>query len=207
MKIDSPEERLLGLIKGNFDDKKNTSRPNTSAKRSLLSSFAKKISFRSEMLKPEFIGKVNMVLTFILIVTVVYFLVLLFRGGIKEGRTAAQTGELAGEVVQDGAKAEGARAKDYSSYEKNVGEKNLFTASTQTVSEAPVPSSSSAASKRFNLVGIITGDKPQAIVEDKEAGKTYYLYKGQSIGGITITDIGPGKVVLNYNGEAITLVL
>ena len=62
-------------------------------------------------------------------------------------------------------------------------------------------------SKKFSLVGIIAGENPQAIVEDKEAQKTYYLYKGQGFGEVTVEDVGEGRVVLNYKGREIILVL
>ena len=55
--------------------------------------------------------------------------------------------------------------------------------------------------KTISLLGIIAGDIPQAIIEDKRSQKTYYLNKWQSLGEFVVDDIQEGKVVLNYKGE------
>ena len=56
-------------------------------------------------------------------------------------------------------------------------------------------------SERIGLVGIITGDKPQAIIEDKKAQKTYYMSKGQSFDGYVVEEIYDDKVIINYEGR------
>jgi len=57
----------------------------------------------------------------------------------------------------------------------------------------------------LNLLGIITGDNNQAIIEDKTLKKTYFLYKGDSFGGLKVYDIKENVVILDYNGEKIEL--
>lgn len=57
----------------------------------------------------------------------------------------------------------------------------------------------------LNLLGIITGDNNQAIIEDKTLKKTYFLYKGDSFGGLKVYDIKESAVILEYNGEKIEL--
>lgn len=61
--------------------------------------------------------------------------------------------------------------------------------------------------KDFNLVGIISGENPQAVIEDKKVQKTYYLSKGQFIGEFQIEDIQEGKIILNYQGQKFELYL
>ncbi|MDD5731146.1 MAG: type II secretion system protein N [Candidatus Omnitrophica bacterium] len=61
--------------------------------------------------------------------------------------------------------------------------------------------------KDINLIGIISGDNPQAIIENKAAQKTYYVNKGQFIGEFLVEDIKEGKVILNYNGRRFELYL
>ncbi len=61
--------------------------------------------------------------------------------------------------------------------------------------------------KDINLVGIVSGENPQAIIEDKRLEKTYYVSKGQSIAGFQVEDIQDGKVVLQYNGQRFELYL
>ncbi len=55
------------------------------------------------------------------------------------------------------------------------------------------------------LLGIISGDYPQAIIEDKRVQKTYYISKGQSIGELQVADIQEGKIILKRNGERFEL--
>jgi len=57
----------------------------------------------------------------------------------------------------------------------------------------------------LNLLGIITGDNNQAIVEDKTLKKTFFLYKGDSLGELKVYDIKEGGVILEYQGEKIEL--
>jgi len=55
--------------------------------------------------------------------------------------------------------------------------------------------------KEINLVGIVSGDNPQAVVEDKKTQKTYYVSKNQFIGQFQVEDIQEGKIILSYNGN------
>ena len=55
--------------------------------------------------------------------------------------------------------------------------------------------------RNFALMGIIFGDNPQAIIEDKKNQSTYYLAKGQFIGQYKVSDIQQGKVTLELNNK------
>lgn len=57
----------------------------------------------------------------------------------------------------------------------------------------------------LNLLGIITGDNNQAIIEDKSLKKTFFLYKGDSLGELKVYDIKDSIVILDYKGEKIEL--
>jgi len=57
----------------------------------------------------------------------------------------------------------------------------------------------------FNLLGIITGDNNQAIIEDKVLKKTLFLYKNDSFGDFKVYDIKDSAVILEYKGERIEL--
>lgn len=61
--------------------------------------------------------------------------------------------------------------------------------------------------KDISLVGIISGDDPQAVIEDKKSQKTYYLSKGQFIGEMQIEDIQEGKIIIKYRGDRFELYL
>lgn len=57
----------------------------------------------------------------------------------------------------------------------------------------------------FTLLGIITGDNNQAIIEDKTLKKTFFLYKNDSFGDFKVYDIKDSAVILDYKGEKIEL--
>ncbi len=57
----------------------------------------------------------------------------------------------------------------------------------------------------LNLLGIITGDNNQAIIEDKGEKKTFFLYKGDTLGELRVYDIKDSAVILEYKGEKIEL--
>ncbi|MFH1645803.1 MAG: hypothetical protein ABIB11_05205 [Candidatus Omnitrophota bacterium] len=59
----------------------------------------------------------------------------------------------------------------------------------------------------FRLVGILPGDEPQVIIEEKKSGQTFFLRKGEDIQGIEIREVLTGRVVLGRGDETITLSL
>ena len=61
---------------------------------------------------------------------------------------------------------------------------------------------------RLTLTGIVEGDPAQAIIEDSETKKTYFVTAGQVIvGGAILEKVGDTGVVLNLAGERIDLTL
>ena len=66
-----------------------------------------------------------------------------------------------------------------------------------------------AVAQKMSLIGVITGDPPQAIIEvdDNGAKKTQFVTVGQSVRGATVKDIQSNHVVLDLNGEKIDLSL
>jgi len=100
--------------------------------------------------------------------------------------------------------------KGYSYYSNRMSGSNIFGGSSfiQTESQTTgMEPSAELSGDSLGLVGIIPGDNPQAIVEEKKNQKTYYLVKGQSINGITVEDINENKVTLEYKGKRMTLFL
>ena len=100
--------------------------------------------------------------------------------------------------------------KGYSYYSNRMSGRNIFGAGSyiQTESQTSgMEQSAELSGGNLGLVGIVPGDSPQAIVEDKKNQKTYYLVKGQSINGITVEEIDEDKVVLEYRGKKMTLFL
>lgn len=57
----------------------------------------------------------------------------------------------------------------------------------------------------LNLLGVVTGANNQAIIEDKSIGKTFFLYKDDSLGDLKVEAIKNSTVILDYKGEKIEL--
>ena len=79
------------------------------------------------------------------------------------------------------------------------------TASSSSV----VPSAgASALVSRLSLLGIMAGEKPQAIVEDTQTKKTYFVTVGQHvIEGLVVEAVQDNRVVFTLNGERVELSL
>lgn len=195
MHTDSPEDRLLGLIKGKH-------RKNPDIK--------KEIFVKNKALRPLFSDSVNAVLIIMSILLAGYlgynFLFPVHRN-VDRLIESAGTSPLVRDIIEKETASLEPPAEDYSAYSKVIKERELFTAPAgeEITGEPKAPDID--ISKRFNLVGIIAGDDPQAIIEDTEAKKTHYLYEGQSLNGVTVTEISEGKVILGYGGQEVILVL
>jgi hypothetical protein len=198
MKMDLPEERLLRLIKGKH---KKEDKP-------VVTHAADNILLKNKKIRAPFLPSLNKALLALLIILCGYFIYsFIFPAG--ENISSVTGGGDASLPGPDAAIEQGSilpASPDYSVYSEEIKKKELFGPSfikeLKREKDAGVD-----ISKRFSLVGIIAGEKPQAIIEDKEAQKTHYLYKGQSFNGVTVEDIGEGRVVLDHGGEEIILVL
>jgi hypothetical protein len=68
-----------------------------------------------------------------------------------------------------------------------------------------IPLSQRAAYLR--LTGIINGDVPQAVVEDRNRGSTRYVSAGDSVDGILVEKVLPDRVILSFEDEKMELPL
>ena len=65
-----------------------------------------------------------------------------------------------------------------------------------------------ALSARLSLLGIVAGDPPQAIIEDAQTKKTYFVKTGQPVvEGLVVKEVREERVVLELNGETLELSL
>ena len=73
----------------------------------------------------------------------------------------------------------------------------------------PTPSDQTRALvARFSVLGIVAGNPAQAIVEDAQTKKTYFVSVGQHVvEGLIVQDIRRDRVVLDFHGESIELPL
>jgi|GEM_PF-2827638 len=210
MRKDSPEDRLLHLIKGKRNKEKEVEgEPQEApvAEKSILTKATKQIFLKNKLISPTLLTPINKILITVLVIAAIYFAHTFFSAPYYRdmGVLLAGGAALAPGVIPGG-KAKAAGEIDYSTYSRDIRGKELFSApfvkDTKDTGEPEID-----VSKRFSLVGIIAGDRPQAIIEDTETKKTHYLYEGQSINGIKILKVDERKVVLAYEGREITLAL
>lgn len=89
----------------------------------------------------------------------------------------------------------------------------LFTppAGVSPGSTAPKASPSDAVkllASRLTLMGIVSGDPAQAIIEDSQTKKTYFVTPGQAVvDGAVLEQVLDHRVILDLDGEKITLTL
>lgn len=101
-------------------------------------------------------------------------------------------------------------AKPYSYYEEEIAKRQLFSAppmESKAKKVVPAGPTFKELVKDLKLLGIVSGDRLQVIVEDKKLNKTYFLYTGDYLGEIKVEEINSDRVVLDFQGERISLFL
>ena len=89
----------------------------------------------------------------------------------------------------------------------------LFAGPSAAVASGPRgPAGPSAAAstlvQRLSLIGIVSGEPPQAIIEDAETQKTYFVTAGQGfLEGMIVEEIHDNRVVLRLGDERVDLSL
>ncbi|MFC1807530.1 hypothetical protein ACFL0T_04095 [Candidatus Omnitrophota bacterium] len=99
------------------------------------------------------------------------------------------------------------RRDSFEDYQKVLNEKSIFAPASTGASKSSVSSGPGLREriKGLRLVGIIPGDVPQAIIEDKASGQTMFLRKGEFVEEIEIRDISNGKIMLGSGDDTISL--
>lgn len=188
----SPEEKLLRLIK---------------QENKAPASIRKGFKSRLLNLKPRYLAHtyLNRLIPVLIILSLAYFVVNLVYPlfNFKQVKLTDFPKEKIN-LPQLGQKEE---LKPYEFYLEGVKERQVFSSAAASPNVTSAGVINADITKDITLVGIISGDTPQAIIEDKKTRKTYYATKGQFIGDFQIEDISEGKVVLNYSGQRYELYL
>lgn len=209
----SAEEKLLRLIKKKKKNETPASEgeaPESAPKKEEAVNHREKKSSPllqlldvNNIVKLEHVNILNNVLFIMLIVVLVYLLVDIFvippKGiGILEGETAEGVREPMEEP----------EVKPYSYYSKALAGKNVFE---PLIKEERAPSEPEVPVEELmgnlTLLGIVSGENPQAIIEDKAQNKTFFLREGQSAGGILLKKINGEDVTVIYKGEEFNLTM
>lgn len=199
MPAELPETRLLNLIK-----RKNNFKPQAPKKKHKFKSW---FFLQGRAINREFLALSHKVLKIVLLCLIGYFILtflfpLLWEAGLREPEVSDS--EIAESLAEDVA-VKLPQAEDYQAYLKHINSRQLFE--TDFAKSALQAESEVNLSEKFSLVGIISGDIPQAVIENKQAQKTYYLKEGESFSGIKVEQINEGKVSINYHGRQVELFL
>ncbi len=205
--MESPETRLLNLIKNKPKRKKRPGGDGYPGRKSFLAGITAFFSRGSRIVTPAFLKTVNRLLLLVFLGLSGYLIYSFVYP--REDKPDFFISEMSVRTMP----AETGPAKDiksefpeFSAYLKEIRSKDLFK-SPPVKAQTKVAAADMDVARKFSLVGIIAGAKPQAVIEDKETQKTYYVYPGQSFSGVTVEEVGAGKVVLSYKGKQIELVL
>ncbi|MCM8781664.1 MAG: hypothetical protein NC828_01200 [Candidatus Omnitrophica bacterium] len=151
----------------------------------------------------------NIILVFLLLGLLIYFIPLFFKrpeSAIKnlEAKIKFQM-ESPNQIEKESI------SQPFSYFAEQVGSKTIFAPAVTeeitpkiSVEEGPKLEDVKA---QLNLLGVISGDNPQAIIEDKKTQKTYFLNRGSMFDDVVVKDILENKVILIYKEEEFELVL
>ena len=201
----SPEEKLLSLIKGH--KKQDVAQPAISSITPAVKEANVKTDFKSSLISStqkyfSFLG-IKKIILVALVASCLYlaisFIYPIF--GLKVTLPKITPEKVTEEKIE--AKDE-TKSSDY--YLEGT-QRQIFTSPANQEAEKPAAAESADMIKDITLVGILAGDNPQAIIEDKKTQKTSYVTKGQFIGELQVEDIQEGKVILNYKGQKLELYL
>ena len=103
------------------------------------------------------------------------------------------------------------KQKDYSLFLQQIKNRNIF-ASPQRRSSAPAAgidrTKINKIIENLQLVGVIAGEEPKVVIEDKKAQKSFYLKEGESFSeNIIVEKIEKNSVLINCYGETFELYL
>lgn len=210
-----PEERLLRLIRG--QDKKETETKPSPGQEGTALAKATTIPTLSPMAekRPEASFSFSIFNLFNFLLVIIAITLIGYLGwqilNLKEGKDnlplISRTVDVS--LPEADTEIEEEPSKPYSYYSQEIGKKDLFKSSVlqgQEGQTAAAVSSLSDLSANLVLLGIVLDQRPQAIIEDAKTKKSYFLYKGDSIGEIKVEDILESKVILSYQQEKIELV-
>ena len=104
----------------------------------------------------------------------------------------------------------GFQLQDVGYYTGEVRGRNIFNAEQPKPPELEPQEITAAAQaeavKEFSLVGIAWSKDPEAMIEDKDIGRTFFVKRGQALSnGAQIVAIFKDRVILKYKGQEIEL--
>jgi hypothetical protein len=205
----SPEGRLLALIKGPAKARDPEKPAQARAAKSVvefLRSHKARINISHEMI-PVLANRTLAILFIALSIYLVSDILFMEPRFDNIKPSYGGSSETAANIKVKQARDMRPDGRDYSAYQAQLSGRTLFGQASIAQDKAKDITTSASVTELFGLVGIIPGDNPKAIIEDKKAEKTYYLTKGESLNGFIVDNITQGSVELVYEGKRIELFL
>lgn len=205
----SPEEKLLRLIRG---QKKQRTSPEINIdtdKRPSVSTLDVKTPIRTSksILIKKYLPILNLQRTIaIAFVISCIYLIISFTYPLLGLRKINLPKVAPGKITPSDIELK-QEIKPYEFYLAGIRDRQIFSSPTAQETAGTVSGVNVDLMKDISLVGIISGENPQAVIEDKKTQKTYYVTKGQFIGEFAVEDIREGKIILNYKGQRYELYL
>lgn len=198
----SPEEKLLRLIRGTHKHPARPPLPSGSTGGNSADSI--RVASGSGKLPAPFnrffsFANARNIITLLFIVSALYLIFTFIQPLITS--PADEDGAVAPEALTEPVNEPTSNVKPFQSYIEAMGSRQIFSLAESSQRSKPSAGVNVDILKDINLVGVISGDPSQAIIEDKKQQKTYYLSKDQYIGEIRIEDIQEGKVILEHKGQ------
>lgn len=198
-----PEEKLLRLIRGNKNNdvslNKVATEPITDSKPA--------VKYAGKHLVRKFAGffNINTILQAVFIAACLYLAISFIYPGA--GLQGFKPSEETSVKVSGFNKDQAYDIKPYEFYSESIKKRPIFTSPVkqENYKQPAVKAVTQDLLKDLILLGIVSGENPQAIIEDKNTQKTYYLNKGEFIGEFQVMDIREGKIILDFNGQVVEL--
>lgn len=197
-----PEEKLLRLIRGQKQqipvDKKSVTA--TSDSRPAI-----KYSIRALIIKYSSFKYLQKTIWVTFAASCIYLIISFIYPWVALKKIKLP--EVTPEKINETTTGPGIEVKPYEFYLEGLKNRQIFGSVSTQETTKPASVVNVDLVKDINLVGIISGEPIQAVIEDKKTQKTYYVTKGQFIGEFQVEDIQEGKIILNYQGQRFELYL
>lgn len=190
----SPEEKLLRLIRGQKKQERTLDKK-PGLRHSAYPLIQKYFSF---IYIKKILWMVFGVACIYLVVSLVYPWVYLRK---------IKLSQITSEKIADSKIEPELQPKPYEFYLEGIRNRQIFSSPTAQRTDESSGGVNVDSIRDISLVGIISGENPQAIIEDKKTQKTYYLTKGQFIREFQVEDIQEGRIILNCNGQRFEIYL
>jgi type II secretory pathway component PulC len=140
----------------------------------------------------------------LILLTLIYSLVTFFnKNYFFEKRLPQVSLEAA-----DGDSPDDAAKKDYVSFLKDIGSRDIFTPAYALDAGSSDDEEFARIMERLTLVGVIAGPPKKAIVEDRQTNRTFYLREGEIfLENIGVEQIDKDSVIFNMKGRGFELYL